>query len=197
MRLLHARHADHAACAADRRALRRGGAHPRGAVGQYLPLHRLCADRRGGARGAPILSGDASRAGAVMRPNTQIGSPVERVEDARFLTGDGRYVDDLDYPGQWHAAFLRSPVAHGRVIAIDCSKALAMPEVRAVLTAADMARPIPTIPFRRPNPTIAPYAQPIIAGERVRYVGEPLAMVLADSAEAAEDAAAEIAVDLA
>jgi aerobic carbon-monoxide dehydrogenase large subunit len=130
------------------------------------------------------------------RPNTHVGSPVERVEDARFLTGDGRYVDDLDYPGQWHAAFLRSPVAHGRVTALDCSKALAAAGVRAVLTVSDMADPIPTIPFRRPNPTIAPYAQPIIAGERLRYVGEPVAMVLADSAELAEDALAEIRLDI-
>jgi len=133
---------------------------------------------------------------AATRPNTHVGTPVERVEDARFLTGEGRYVDDLDYPGQWHAAFLRSPVAHGRVIAIDTAAARALPEVHAVLTAGDIGAPLPTIPFRRPNPTIAPYAQPIIAGDRVRYVGEPVAMVLAESAEAAEDALAAIALEI-
>ncbi len=128
--------------------------------------------------------------------NTFIGSPVERVEDLRFLRGRGQYLDDLRRDGQWHAAIVRSPVAHGRVRAIDVAAALGMPGVRAVLTAADIGQPIPIIPFRRPNPTIAPYAQPVIASERVRYVGEPLAVVIAEAAELAEDAAAAVACDL-
>jgi carbon-monoxide dehydrogenase large subunit len=128
--------------------------------------------------------------------NTYIGSSVERVEDARFLRGRGEYIGDLNRDGQWHAAFLRSPVAHGRIRAIDTSAALAMPGVHAVVTAADIEGEIPTIPFRRPNPTIGPYAQPIIAREKVRYVGEPVAVVLADSAEFAEDAVQEIVLDI-
>jgi carbon-monoxide dehydrogenase large subunit len=128
--------------------------------------------------------------------NTFIGSPVERVEDLRFLRGRGQYVDDLDRAGQWHAAIVRSPVAHGRIRSIDTSEAWAMPGVRAVLTAADIGPAIPTIPFRRPNPTIAPYAQPVIADKVVRYVGEPLAVVLADSAELAEDAAGVVTFDI-
>src|SRR5437899_1883595 len=130
------------------------------------------------------------------RVNTLIGSPVERVEDLRFVQGRGQFVADLTRPGQWHAAMVRSPVAHGRIRAIDASAALALPGVRAVLTARDIGTPIPLIPFRRPNPTIAPYAQPVIAAEIVRYVGEPVAMVLADNAGLAEDAVQAVALDL-
>jgi carbon-monoxide dehydrogenase large subunit len=130
------------------------------------------------------------------RANTFIGSPVERVEDLRFLRGRGQYLDDLTRAGEWHAAIVRSTVAHGRLRSIDTAAALTMPGVRAVLTAADVGRPIPTIPFRRPNPTIAPYAQPVIADDVVRYVGEPLAMVLAEAPELAEDAAAAVAFDI-
>jgi aerobic carbon-monoxide dehydrogenase large subunit len=129
------------------------------------------------------------------RVNTFIGSPVERVEDLRFLRGRGQYVDDLTRAGTWHAAVVRSQVAHGRIVAIDTGAALAMPGVEAVITARDIGA-VPTIPFRRPNPTIAPYAQPVIASDTVRYVGEPLAVVLADAPERAEDAAAAVVVDI-
>ena len=128
--------------------------------------------------------------------NTFIGAPVERVEDLRFLRGRGQYVDDLTRPGQWHAAIVRSPVAHGRLRLVDTTAALAMPGVNAVITAQDVGRPIPAIPFRRPNPTIAPYAQPVLADGVVRYVGEPVAVVLADSAERAEDGAQAVALDI-
>src|SRR5260370_2415045 len=130
------------------------------------------------------------------RVNTFIGSPVERVEDLRFLRGRAQYRDDRPRDGQWHAAMVRSPGAHGRMRSIDTAAALAMPGVNAVLTAADIGKPIPTIPFRRANPTIAPYAQPVIAEEAVRYVGEPLAVVLADAADLAEDAAAVVDFDI-
>src|SRR4051812_13893665 len=130
------------------------------------------------------------------RLNTFIGSALERVEDLRFLRGKGQYVDDLARPGQWHAAMVRSPVAHGRLRSIDTRAALAMPGVNAVLTAQDIGRPIPIIPFRRPNPTIAPYAQPVIADKIVRYVGEPIAAVLADRAGLAEDALQAVEFDI-
>jgi carbon-monoxide dehydrogenase large subunit len=130
------------------------------------------------------------------KANTFIGSPVERIEDLRFLRGRGQYLDDLDRPGTWHAAIARSSVAHGRIRAIDVTAALAMPGVKAVLTARDIGASIPVIPFRRPNPTIAPYAQPVIAADTVRYVGEPLAVVLADGPERAEDAAAAVAIEI-
>ena len=128
--------------------------------------------------------------------NTFIGSPVERVEDLRFLRGRGQYVDDLVRPGQWHAAIVRSAVAHGRLRSVDTAAALALPGVHAVLTAQDLGRPIPVIPFRRPNPTIAPYAQPVLAADVVRYVGEPVAVVLADSPEQAEDGAQAVLLDI-
>jgi carbon-monoxide dehydrogenase large subunit len=134
------------------------------------------------------------------RPNTYVGAPIERVEDLRFLRGRGCYLDDLSRPGQWHAAFVRSAVAHGTIRGVDTSAALSMRGVRAVITAADIAARLallPTIPFRRPNPTIAPYAQPVIAGEVMRYVGEPVAMVLADAPELAEDAALAVGLDIA
>jgi len=128
--------------------------------------------------------------------NTYIGRPIERVEDFRFLRGRGQYIGDLKRDGQWHAAIVRSPVAFGRILKIDAAPALKMPGVHAVITAADIGTPLPTIPFRRKNPTIAPYAQPIIAADYVRYVGEPVAVVLAASAELAEDAAQDVIVEI-
>src|SRR5215470_11327198 len=133
----------------------------------------------------------------MQRPNTYVGAPIERIEDLRFLRGRGCYLDDLSRSGQWHAAFVRSPLAHGAIERIDTAKALAMGGVRAVLTGVDISPAIPTIPFRRPNPTIAPYAQPVIATKVVRYVGEPVAVVLADEPGLAEDAALAVEVDIA
>src|ERR1044071_3813727 len=72
-------------------------------------------------------------------PEACIGAPVERVEDLRLLRGRGRYVDDLARPGMLHAVVLRSSVAHGHVVSIDVSRALAMPGVQAVITAVDIA----------------------------------------------------------
>jgi aerobic carbon-monoxide dehydrogenase large subunit len=130
------------------------------------------------------------------RINTFIGSPAQRVEDLRYLRGGGQYVDDLVRPGQWHAAIVRSPVAHGRLRAIDTAAARSMPGVHAVVTAQDLDRPIPKIPFRRPSAAVVPYAQPVLADDVARYVGEPVAMVLADSAELAEDAAQAVGLDI-
>ena len=91
--------------------------------------------------------------------NSLIGSAVERLEDLRFLRGRGQYVDDLARKDMLHAAFLRSSVAHGRIRSIDASAARAMPGTQAVVTARDLGPQIPLIPFRRPNPTIAPPAR--------------------------------------
>src|SRR5262245_20901288 len=115
--------------------------------------------------------------------NTYIGSPVERVEDLRFLRGRGEYIADVNRENQLYAALFRSPVAHGKILSIDTEAARAVPGVHAIVTAEDIGRPLPTIPFRRPNPTIAPFAQPVIADGVVRYVGEPIALVLANSPE--------------
>src|SRR6267142_2176777 len=128
--------------------------------------------------------------------NRYIGSPVERIEDLRFLRGRGEFVGDLRRPGMLHAAILRSPIAHGRIRCLDATAALAMPGVRAVITAAEIGV-VPKIPLRLlPLPGTERFLQPVIAAERVRYVGEPIAVVLADSAALAEDGVGTIALDI-
>src|SRR5215467_10200264 len=129
--------------------------------------------------------------------NALIGSPIERIEDLRFLRGRGQFVDDLARDDLLHAVILRSAVAHGRIRSVDVSAALSRPGVRAVLTAADIGASVPTIPLRQESsPAFKPFEQPVIAHDKVRYVGEPIAVVLADSAAAAEDALEAIALDI-
>jgi len=136
-----------------------------------------------------------------MKPprNTYVGAPVERVEDLRFLRGRGEYVADMSRDGQWHAAVFRSSVAHGRILSIDTSAALAIPGLRAIFTAEDIGRPVPRIPLRIPQAEEhrgAPYRQPVIADGTVRYVGEPIAIVIAESPEIAEDALDGIVLEI-
>ena len=129
--------------------------------------------------------------------NALIGSPIERVEDLRFLRGKGEYVDDVTRPGLLHAVILRSSVAHGRIVAIDTGAALARSGVHAVITAADIGG-VPTIPLRQEQlEAFRPFEQPVIATGTVRYVGEPVAVVVADSAALAEDAAEAVTIDIA
>ena len=129
--------------------------------------------------------------------NSLIGSAIERLEDLRFLRGRGQYVDDLARKDMLHAAFLRSSVAHGRIRSIDVSAARALPGVHGVLTAKDIGNRVPRVPMRlQPLPDFEPFGQPVIAETKVRYVGEVLALVLADSAGIAEDALGLIEVDI-
>jgi carbon-monoxide dehydrogenase large subunit len=126
-----------------------------------------------------------------------VGSPVERIEDLRFLRGRGQYVDDLAREGMLHAAILRSPIGHGRLRGVDASAARTMPGVHAVITARDIGTPVPSIPLRLwPLPQLERFEQPVIAETKVRYVGEALAVVLADSAALAEDALDAIEFDI-
>ena len=128
--------------------------------------------------------------------NAFVGSPIERLEDFRFLTGRGQYVDDLHSERMLHAAILRSSVAHGRIRAIDGAAACARPGVHAVITAANIGK-VPTIPLRHdPTPKLRRFEQPVIANGKVRYVGEPLAVVIAESAALAEDALEAVVVDI-
>src|SRR5246127_4806928 len=128
--------------------------------------------------------------------NRYIGSPVERMEDPRFLRGRGQFVGDLKREGMLHAAILRSPVAHGLVAAVDASAALAIAGVRAVITAKDIG-PVPRIRLRLlPLPGTERFLQPVIATGRVRYVGEPNAVGLADSAELAGGGVGAIVLDI-
>jgi aerobic carbon-monoxide dehydrogenase large subunit len=132
------------------------------------------------------------------KSNAFVGSPVERVEDLRLLKGCGQYVDDLTRPGLLHAVILRSQVAHGRIRSIDTAAARARPGVVAVITAAEIGAAVPTIPLRQePLPALRQYEQPVIAHRKVRYVGEPIAVVVAASAALAEDALEAILVDIA
>src|ERR1700731_2238696 len=128
--------------------------------------------------------------------NRYIGSPGERIEDLRFLRGRGEFVGDLRRERMLHAAILRSPVAHGRIRGLDAAAALATQGVRAVITAADVGA-VPRIPLRLlALPGTERFLQPVIAAERLRYVGEPVAVVLGDSPALAEDGVGAIALDI-
>src|SRR5258705_8201559 len=129
--------------------------------------------------------------------NSLIGSPIERLEDLRFLRGRGQYVDDLARGDMLHAAILRSSVAHGRIRSIDVSRARALPGVHSVITAEDMGNRVPRVPMRlQPLPDFEPFAQPVIAESKVRYVGEAIALLLAESPGVAEDAVGLIEVEI-
>src|SRR6202140_579251 len=127
-----------------------------------------------------------------------IGRSLRRLEDPRFLTGRGRYVDDMDLPGQLHGIVLRSPYGHAAIEGIDTASACAMPGVRGVFTAADLdADGIGTLPCIAQVATVAPIIVPprrALALGRVRHVGDPVAFVVADTKDEARDAAERIAV---
>ena len=131
-----------------------------------------------------------------MGSNKFIGRSVARREDRPLLTGQGRFAADISFPGQWTMRVLRSPVAHGRIKAIDTAAARAMPGVRAVWTYPDIAH-IPPIGFRLTGlKSLEPYRQHALAKDIVRYVGEPVAVVFADDQYAAEDAVDAIELDI-
>ncbi len=130
------------------------------------------------------------------------GKPIQRIEDARLLTGRAQYIDDIQLAGMLHAAFLRSDYAHARVRKIDVSAALQRPGVVAVYTAGDFGEYWKPGPLQVPPPSAIPGAVfnartliPI-AKDMVRYSGEPLALVIAESRYIAEDALADIVVDM-
>ncbi len=130
-----------------------------------------------------------------------VGAAIERIEDLRLLRGHGRYVDDLHRSAMLHAAIVRSSAAHGRIKAIATAEALKMPGVHAIYTGRDIANEmngkVPTIPLRlAPLPELVPFEQYVIALDKVRWVGEPLAIVIADTPAQAEDAADRVAVDI-
>src|SRR5260221_1842300 len=131
-----------------------------------------------------------------------IGQPVPRMEDPKLLRGEGRYTDDLNFTGQAYAAMVRSRHAHGIIRAIDVSAARAMPGVMAIYTAADLdtagyGRLKCAVAFsnRDGSPMRAP-PRPALASERVRFVGEAIAVVVAETAVQAKDAAEAVAIDI-
>jgi len=140
---------------------------------------------------------------ATLTLGREIGRPRKRTEDLRFLTGRGQFLDDLAIEGVVHACILRSPHAHARVRGVETGEAAACPGVLAVLTGADQAgdniAPLP--PLERANEhTGEPFAftpYPALATDRVRHVGQPVAMVIAETLAQARDAAERVHVDYA
>jgi carbon-monoxide dehydrogenase large subunit len=131
-----------------------------------------------------------------MSAKTGIGASVMRIEDLPLVTGKGCFAADVSFPHQLHMRLVRSAHAHGRIRSVDVSQAAALPGVYAVWTADDVAD-ISPIDFREgPIEKLAPYRQPILARDRVRYVGEPIAAVFADDSYVAEDAADLIIVEI-
>jgi carbon-monoxide dehydrogenase large subunit len=125
-----------------------------------------------------------------------IGQSVLRLEDPPLVTGAGRFAGDISFPHQLHMRIVRSSHAHGRIVSVDTGAARAAPGVAAVWTTADIAD-VPPIDFREgPIPALAPFRQPVLARDRVRYVGEPIAAVFAHDPYAAEDAADLVTVEI-
>jgi aerobic carbon-monoxide dehydrogenase large subunit len=123
------------------------------------------------------------------------GSRVQRVEDARLLTGRGTFVDDVQRPGMLHACFVRSPLARARITGIDTSDAIAAPGVHAVLTGEDLNPDVRELWYSNPGKGQETPMTPLAAGE-VRFAGEPVALVVATDRYLAEDAADLVMVDL-
>jgi carbon-monoxide dehydrogenase large subunit len=130
-----------------------------------------------------------------------IGQPVARFEDPRLLRGQGRFVNDVNVPGQAYAYLVRSPHAHARIRSIDTAAAAAAPGVLAVYTGEDVAAdrlgtPTMTLKRKRPDgsPMFAPPHPALVRG-RVRFVGDPVALVVAESAAQAKDAAELVAIE--
>jgi len=125
-----------------------------------------------------------------------VGRSVTRLEDYPLVTGGGCFVADIDFPHQLHMRVVRSTHAHGRIVAIGTDAARAVAGVVAIWTAADIAD-LPPIPFRATKVEgLEAYRQPVLAGDVVRYVGEPVAVVFATDAYLAEDAAELVELDI-
>ena len=121
-----------------------------------------------------------------------LGNRVLRTEDPRMLTEGARYVADLRLDGQAHACFVRSTVARGRLVAVDTADARKQPGVLGVFTAADL-----DLPDLKPIPVVdQSMTRPVLARDAVRFVGEPVAVVVAETRTAALDAAEHVLVDI-
>jgi carbon-monoxide dehydrogenase large subunit len=124
------------------------------------------------------------------------GARVHRVEDARLLTGHGTFVDDVVRPGMLHACFVRSPVARARIVGIDASAALALPGVEAVFVAADLHPDVHESWYTASGAAAVEPPKPPLAEGEVRFVGDPVALVVAADRYVAEDAADLVELDL-
>ena len=129
-----------------------------------------------------------------MAASTPFGRSIRRREDRRFVTGRGRYVDDVRLPDALHAAIVRSPHAHARIVRVDAGAASAMPGVVAVLSGRDLPECEAAIPPFVPSPSLRPYPHPAIAQDVVRHAGEAVAVVVADDRYRAADAALSVCI---
>ena len=128
------------------------------------------------------------------QPGRAFGAAIKRKEDPRLLRGDGRYVSDLKLHGLAHAAVLRSPHAHARIRSLDAEAARADPRVLDVITGAEVGH-LPPLDCIDAEETTRPFNQPILAQGKVRYVGEPVAVVVADDRYVAEDVLSLVEVE--
>src|SRR3954468_734752 len=185
VRLLHPRFPDGCERAAAGASRSDGRADPRRSRRQPVPLHRLREHRaRRQARRAEVAGG-----------GRMIGQPVLRREDDKLVRGDACFLDDLPEPaGTRHLVFVLSPHAHARMLSIDTNAARAAPGVLEVLTGADFAG-VKRISPDYPQPGYQPVGRPVLATDRVRFVGELVAVVVAESRNQAEDAAELVEVD--
>ncbi len=132
---------------------------------------------------------------------TGVGAPVRRKEDQRFITGKGHYTDDINRPGQTHASFIRSPHAHARIKCIDAKAASAMPGVVAVLTGAELAGDkignliCGWMIHSKDGSPMKMAAHPALAHGKACHVGDPVAVVIAETLAQAKDAAEKVGVD--
>lgn len=124
-----------------------------------------------------------------------IGQSLKRLEDRPLVTGRGRYVADYHAPGELHMRIVRSPIAFGRLLGVNAAAALALPGVAAIWTWEDL-KEVPPIGFRVSSPELEPFRQTVLAGDYVRYVGEPVAAVFAADAYTAEDAAELVELEI-
>jgi carbon-monoxide dehydrogenase large subunit len=137
---------------------------------------------------------------ALSLPKFGVGQPVRRSEDPTLVRGLGRYTDDVSRPGQAYAVMVRSREAHGTIRSIDTEKAKAMPGVLAVLTAADLTvygGLKCNLPLKNRDGTPIHYVpRPALSGDKVRFVGDPVACVIAETVAQAKDAAEAVALDI-
>src|ERR1700722_18915190 len=154
----------------------------------------------------PDVPSCAKRALSMNDQTPFIGRSMTRREDRRLLTGRGQYIADLELPHMLYAVLVRSPMAHARIKAIDMSRAAAAPGVAHVLTGPELARVLPPVSDTQlvlpskwtalvQHKFINPQ-QPLLAHDKVRHVGEAVAVIVADSRYTAEDAAQLVELDL-
>ena len=155
--------------------------------GAGVPMNATARSAIESGEATPPLSREARRV---------FGRPVPRLEDAPLLRGEGSFAEDVNFPRQLAMRVVRSPIAHGILSSVDTGAAFASPGVVAVWVAHDIAE-IQSIPLRATRPAgMDPFRQPILVRDRVRYVGDPIAVIFAENAYLAEDAAELVDADI-